>query len=306
MKPIVFYHAPCTDGFGAAFAAWLYLGDNAEYRPQKHKVHYNVRDFEWVKNRDVYILDFAFPREVTEYIFEHAGIVVWLDHHLSSFQQYFAIFGGEPNYECFKKCSICVDIVFDNNKSGALIAWEYFKLGKVPELISFIDDRDRWVLALNGSQPFHAALGSRKPWTFEKWKVLLDSFKERKNLRAFLREGQYILNARESTVREALKHSRRCAISTAEHPNDTIAVGYAVNASDFQSEIGNELAMQSGTFGLVWYVQDTGKVKCSLRSSGSYDVCSIAACFPNGGGHRNAAGFETTLEVLGKWIHAPH
>lgn len=27
MKPLVIYHANCTDGFGAAFAAWLKLGD---------------------------------------------------------------------------------------------------------------------------------------------------------------------------------------------------------------------------------------------------------------------------------------
>lgn len=30
MKPIVIYHANCTDGFGAAFAAWLKLGNEAE------------------------------------------------------------------------------------------------------------------------------------------------------------------------------------------------------------------------------------------------------------------------------------
>ena len=31
MKPLVLYHANCADGFGAAFAAWLKLGDEAEY-----------------------------------------------------------------------------------------------------------------------------------------------------------------------------------------------------------------------------------------------------------------------------------
>ena len=36
MKPLVIYHANCTDGFGAAFAAWLKLGDEAEYLPMEY------------------------------------------------------------------------------------------------------------------------------------------------------------------------------------------------------------------------------------------------------------------------------
>ena len=28
MKPLVVYHANCADGFGAAFAAWLKLGES--------------------------------------------------------------------------------------------------------------------------------------------------------------------------------------------------------------------------------------------------------------------------------------
>lgn len=36
MKPLVCFHADCTDGFGAAFAAWLKLGDDAEYLPMAY------------------------------------------------------------------------------------------------------------------------------------------------------------------------------------------------------------------------------------------------------------------------------
>ena len=36
MKPLVIYHAHCTDGFGAAFAAWMKLGDDAEYVPMQY------------------------------------------------------------------------------------------------------------------------------------------------------------------------------------------------------------------------------------------------------------------------------
>ena len=30
---LILYHADCDDGFGAAYAAWLSLGDSAEYQP---------------------------------------------------------------------------------------------------------------------------------------------------------------------------------------------------------------------------------------------------------------------------------
>lgn len=33
MKPLVIYHANCADGFGAAFAAWLKLGDGIDLCP---------------------------------------------------------------------------------------------------------------------------------------------------------------------------------------------------------------------------------------------------------------------------------
>lgn len=87
MKPLVIYHGGgCTDGFGAAFAAWLKLGDEAEYLPMEYGEVKTPADFDMkvslaAKDNDVYILDFSFPREVMDALFKHAKRVVWLDHH---------------------------------------------------------------------------------------------------------------------------------------------------------------------------------------------------------------------------------
>ena len=35
-KTFVIHHQDCPDGFGAAYAAWLKLGDNATYVPGKY------------------------------------------------------------------------------------------------------------------------------------------------------------------------------------------------------------------------------------------------------------------------------
>lgn len=57
----------------------------------------------------------------------------------------------------------------------------------------------------------------------------------------------------------------------------------------------------SGTYGLLWYINKEGKCLCSLRSNGDYDVSAIAKSF-GGGGHKNASGFETDIHTLLEWI----
>jgi hypothetical protein len=59
--PLILYHADCDDGFGAAYAAWLSLGDGAEYRP----VYYgDAIPPELLVDRKVFILDFSFSPDV--------------------------------------------------------------------------------------------------------------------------------------------------------------------------------------------------------------------------------------------------
>ena len=90
LKPLVIYHGgECTDGFGAAFAAWLKLGNNVEYLPMEYGKVETPEDFDMkvslaAKGNTIYILDFSFPRPIMEALFAHAEKVVWLDHHASS------------------------------------------------------------------------------------------------------------------------------------------------------------------------------------------------------------------------------
>ena len=56
------------------------------------------------------------------------------------------------------------------------------------------------------------------------------------------------------------------------------------------SEIGNELA-KTHDVSLTWFERGDGMVQFILRSIGDIDVSAIAKVF-NGGGHKNAAGFQ--------------
>lgn len=307
MKPLVIYHANCTDGFGAAFAAWLKLGDEAEYLPMEYGQE--IVPTQIADNREVYILDFSFPQHVMEGLFALAKRVVWLDHHKTAFEMW----GVQPGQRVWAETE-GGHVKLHMDKSGALLAWEYFQPGtEVPMLIQHIDDRDRWQFKLEGSKELHAAFASLKPWTFSQWDLLF--YVDGVRLEALKDEGRAILRAHNQNVQAALKNARACVIHEAttyegyeSGPCGDISVysdapkGLAANAPAFlASDLGSELAIKSGTFGLVWSMAGDGQVHCSLRSNGEYDVSAIAKAF-GGGGHRNAAGFSTDINTLMEWL----
>lgn len=301
MKPLVIYHASCTDGYGAAFAAWLKLGDEAEYLPMNYG---ESKDKFWcledgtfdseltILNREIYILDFSFDRWIMDGLFSLAKRVVWLDHHKTAFEMWCGKEKGQ-HYETEGKHHI----VLDNYKSGALLAWEYFHPNtEVPMLIQHIDDRDRWQWKLEGSAEIHAALGSMQPWSFGQWCQFL--LLHGGSISPLIREGTAILRAQKQHVERMAKQARGCRIIfDANSAVSDGASGLAVNSSIHQSEVGHELANASGTYGLVWYMASDGRVRCSLRSNGDYDVSRIANTF-GGGGHKTASGMEVDVETL--------
>lgn len=332
MRPLVIYHADCTDGFAAAFSAWIVLGDCAEYLPMAYD-QYADKPID-MTDREVYILDFSFERKEMEAIFLVAKRVVWLDHHKTAFEMWcpnswgLAYHRSSPQTvleECGQSPNKNHCVLLDNNKSGALLAWEYFHPDtEVPMLIKHIDDRDRWQFKLDGSKELHAALNSMKPWSFVQWKDFIPGWRhsccvqgEERTETWLLREGSAILRAQDAHVQSMLRQARKCVIRI-RYPKpglgkpwdgveqfhdcaDYQADGLAINTPLHMSEVGHELANQSGTFGLVYYVGGDNKVKCSLRSNGDYDVSAIANVF-GGGGHRNAAGFETDIDTLIGWL----
>lgn len=307
MKPLVIYHADCADGFGAAFAAWLKFGDNAEYKPMKYGDALSPDHYE---ARDVYILDFSFPRETMNGLFNYASRVVWLDHHKSAFES-FGLTTNSTHETCRSALDIDVDAIanhveLDNTRSGALIAWEYFHPDKpVPLAIRHIDDYDRWQFKIEGTKEFVKALWSYAPWRFTQWDTLrecggfgpetTDTYKE------MTVEGTALLRGHNQNVQSLVSDAIICEILLR---TEVSARGLAVNSPHlFASDLGHELANRSGTYGLVWQMGKDGRIKCSIRSNGDYDVSAIAKEL-GGGGHRNAAGFTVSLEQLSSWFRA--
>lgn len=317
MKPLVIYHSNCADGFGAAFAAWLKLGDDAEYMPMKYLTPLDWFDPRHWADREVYILDFSFPRAIMDDAFNIAKRVVWLDHHRTSWSIAEEICGGSIG-DRTERHTPTRNIIHDNGKSGAMLAWEYFHPDTdVPMLIRYIDDYDRWQFKIDGTKEFNKALWSYAPWSFEQWRDW--TFQLDHNLDGpylsdhitapFIKEGAAILRAHNQNVQSVVKGGARgCVVrwhdgETDGQPSVNAFTGIAANCPPhLTSDVGHELATQSGTFGLCWTLNQTKPVaNCSLRSNGDYDVSAIAKAF-GGGGHRNAAGFEVPIETLLGWM----
>src|SRR6185503_5364670 len=141
--PLVIYHGGCADGQGAA-AAFYTRSPNAEFFAASYGKP--VPD---VSGREVYMLDFSYPRATVESMCATAVSVTIIDHHKSAMLD---LQGLElPNLvQCFAM-----------DRSGAVLTWEWCWPGrKVPQLLEHIQDRDLWQFKLYFTRPLSAWLYS--------------------------------------------------------------------------------------------------------------------------------------------------
>lgn len=258
---LIIYHANCWDGLCAAWICRKALGPDCEFiQCQYGDTPPNV------DNKDVYIVDFSFKREILENIYARANSVLVLDHHKTA----------EEELKGLPYCK------FDMGKSGARLAWENFYPEKESSwLINYIEDRDLWAWKLLDSKILNAAIRSY-PMTFD----ILDELEQLNGYKAQDRlkdEGAAILRAQQQIIYGLVANA-----------SEVIIEGYKVlivNATCYISEVAGALA-KNRPFGVVWFETNDGKRVYSLRSDNDgVDVSKIAKLH-GGGGHAKAAGFS--------------
>jgi oligoribonuclease NrnB/cAMP/cGMP phosphodiesterase (DHH superfamily) len=266
----VLYHANCFDGTGAKYAAWVKFEDTANYIA----VNYGQEPpKELDADSEVYILDFSYPRNVLEALQERCRSVVVLDHHKTA----------KEALEGLKGC------YFDMNRSGAVMAWEYFHPGvPLPKLLKHIQDRDLWNWDYDETKAITTALpliGN----AMGVWKNYIESDDA---MRKLTDDGKVILARDELSLASKLKHVKVISF-----------LGYkvgVVNSTELISEIGNTIYDDVDLdvdFAMVYSITKENEVLASFRSKGHMDVAEIAAKF-GGGGHKNASGAKLRLGQL--------
>lgn len=303
-ETIVLYHGGCRDGFCAAWVVNKYFTDNhlpttTEPKPNIEYIPvYYGQDPPDVIGKDVIIVDFCYPLEMMKKIESKCKSLVWLDHHKTAIEvaQWFEQFRlSKTKY------------LFDNLRSGAGIAWDYFFPNEPCSwLVNYVEDRDLWLKNLDNSDIINAYIACLE-FDFRVWdeisKLDLSIILER-GLTAELKTQQYVREVCKNVYFRDIYRSRDSAYPEKYIPGDGIAWSNIpiVNICQIDcSEVLHELCKRylNSPFSVYWFKRADGLYQYGLRSIGDFDVSEVAKVF-GGGGHKNAAGFQLTylLEEL--------
>ncbi|EMC8696553.1 TPA: hypothetical protein NIK62_000121 [Vibrio cholerae] len=274
-RTICIYHANCCDGMGAAWVVHKALNENDD-------VEFIAANYQGelpeVKDAHVIIVDFSFKQDQMREIAKQANSVLVIDHHKTAQAELIPLIEQG-----------IIHGVFDMEKSGAMLAWNYFFPNEEPpRLIEHIQDRDLWKFELVGTREIQAALYSY-PMELELWDELMETDTGKLYL-----EGVAIDRAHKKNV-NGLVELCSYQSSIAGFLVPTLNCNYM-----FASDAGNILA-KDAPFSAT-YQETEGYRKYSLRSvDGGMDVSEIASKF-GGGGHKHAAGFKIAIEDLHKLV----
>lgn len=259
---IVLYHAECTDGFGAAWVAHRYFGYRAEYHPVRHQ----TPPPEGLVDKEVYMLDYTYPREITQNLMETNKRVTALDHHVS----------------VKDVTKTTTDGVYDNEHSGVMIAWNYFFPNEEPPfLLKIIEDQDLYRHRYEETRPLIDWL-DLYDFEFEKYDRLADDMEDPQKREQAVRQGNLIRQYQEKMVERLIANTSY----------EAMFEGYrvrVVNTEQFHSEVAGALADKEG-IGVAWRVRPDGVV-VSLRTQREDVNLSELASRYGGGGHAKSAGF---------------
>lgn len=296
-RTICIYHGNCADGFTAAWAVWKALGAGVEFVPGVYgEAPPDVTD------ADVIMVDFSYKRPVLEAMAAQARSILILDHHKTA-EADLAGFGNDmsnwtPPFGWDRHViNVAQDacegiahksqyVLFDMDRSGAQIAWDFFHPGKPrPKLVDYVADRDLWRFAMPRSRQIAAAVFSYQ-YQFNTWDGIaatIEGFFD-----AFADEGSAIERKHHKDIAELLRVTRR----------DMVIGGHRVPVANLTYTMASDAAgamAEDAPFAACYFDRaDARAFSLRSRGEGGMDVSEIAAAY-GGGGHRNAAGFQMPI-----------
>lgn len=279
MSVTIAYHGGCTDGL---CAAWLFgryfksLNKKYKYVPCYHGVRFSESEVE-----DLVMVDFSYNdlEEMNRVANLGTNFSVY-DHHISARGVLESLKVGH--------------IVFNNEKSGAGLVAEATHQTDL-WLPKYVQDRDIWTWLLEDSKAVSAGLQLYQLAKYTDGKecgpdeVVWESLSA-KTPQDIAAQGNAILTYQEKQIEKML--AKVIAVKVC---------GFEVmclNATSLISEIGHAICQKypQCPFSITYY-DDREIRRWSLRSIGNFDVSEVARKM-GGGGHKNAAGFETKISEI--------
>lgn len=260
---IVLYHASCWDGFGAAWSAWKKFGNKADYFAVEHQENPPVG----LINKEIYLVDFCYIKEIMDKMIKDNKKVVVLDHHITRKDVVSSMEGS----------------VFDNTHSGSIISWKYFNPSKkIPKILEYIQDIDLWKFKISKTKEITIAL-DLEPKNFKSWDKSSKKIENAKTRKEFIKKGEIIMEYQNhlfkilaSSARKAIIDGIECMVLNAPHL--------------FASQIGAIIRSKGAHLVVIW-TKENGAVHVSLRSDDKVDSAKLGEKY-GGGGHKGAGGFK--------------
>jgi oligoribonuclease NrnB/cAMP/cGMP phosphodiesterase (DHH superfamily) len=278
-RPLILYHGHCMDGLGAAFAAWIRFGEDAEYQPCMYGKP--APDVERGRGRDVYLFDFTFTRAEMDAFNEVASSFVVLDHHVHAAPLLEGTTYGH----------------FDNTKSGAVLAWEhFFPIDPLPRMFRYLQDRDLWTRELPDHEEITQAIRQHS-----------GKYDDPRTLNAVFhrleREPEMVAQEARVLVAQIARFIRNDLTRAYVRQIADLPIVFCTSTPNYVSDLAGEMlvAFPEARASCVMFRNDDGTWLHSLRSrqGSDVDVGAVAKRY-GGGGHKHSAGFphERMLEDI--------
>ena len=133
----IIYHKKCFDGFTS-----FYLFTKTNNMEPKPIVYPDIPSTKIIPpdidGKNIIIMDVAYNKNILQQIFKKANKVLFLDHHITIRKDVI-----ELQKKLTDKEKKNIEIIYDINKSGATLVWDYFfKNKKRPYFVNMIEDND--------------------------------------------------------------------------------------------------------------------------------------------------------------------
>ncbi|EKQ70291.1 exopolyphosphatase-like enzyme [Leptolyngbyaceae cyanobacterium JSC-12] len=195
-----------------------------------------------------------------------------------------------------------LSINVDMRRSGAYLAWKEFHWTTPPELIQYVDDRDRWVWRMPFSEEVNA--GQYDLWYQTYVGINTNSLEQRvlnqkdpmlavrcfeelikdpDGIERLIQLGKPAIEKQRAAVKDMCREIHTITIDGVQYPY--------VYASIYHSHVGHYLLETlDAPVAVTWKTYPDNSYGFSIRTNGTVRANRIAKRF-GGGGHKPAAGF---------------
>lgn len=301
-KAVVLYHRACNDGIAAAWAAYSYLGEDAQYIAWQYGD--KIPD---LAGKEVYLVDLSFTHEQIQQVRDVAKFIMIIDHHKSAIDDLVDRYPTRRNISDFRHMRKRsepqgVFIYLDIEMSGGVLAWRFFndqnmgedtEVHAMPEVLRYIQDYDLWKHKIENAKPLNSWL-INGPLTIQRFDSITGF--DGKIRADVIEMGRMLMGYDDKIIRSVI----------GPYPQMVNVAGHWVPFVNAPHHLRNEIGDQLGKkypF-VVLYTERAEKTIYSLRSSDPEVDVSVLAKLNGGGGHKSAAAFAMDHGWLETYKHA--